>query len=222
MFITPPTADALRDPEWLSHVAEFQRALKSVPSVDSAHSIVDVIEMFHTAENDAPVKLHAIPESRETLNLIMSILKIGGEKGLSRLIDFDAGQIRIAVRTRVEGFRGIAAIGEQIEALGCERLGSVARVEASGLACLFGGWLDNILRGQRNGLLLCVSSLTLMMVLCVRSFRVGCLSMLPNLFPVIRVFGTLFPVCLIAAVVADLLLVPAMVQLGFMRYVKSR
>ena len=308
VFVTPPTAKTLRDPEWLSHVADFQRVLKTVPFVDSAHSIVDVIEMLHTAETDAFVKLQATPESRETLNQIMLILKIGGEKELSRLVDFDTGQIRIAVRTRVEGFRGIAAIGEQIEALGCERLGSVARVEVSGLACLFGGWLDNILRGQRNGLLLCVSSLTIMMVLCVRSFRVGCLSMLPNLFPVIvlggllgglweqtdsdllslaflaisigvddtihfltryrletarskdtaeairrtfafagraivmttvilvagflpfatsdyfciRVFGTLFPVCLIAAVVADLLLVPAMVQLGLMRYARRQ
>ena len=169
------------------------------------------------------------------------------------------------------------------------------------------GWLDNIIRGQRNGLLICVSSLTIMMVVCVRSLWVGCLSMLPNLFPVIvlggllggmceqtdsdllglaffamsigvddtihfltryrlevarsedaaaairrtfkfagraivmttvilvagfspfamsdyfsiRVFGTLFPVCLISAVIADLLLVPAMIQLGPMRYVGS-
>ena len=308
VFVSPPTADDLRDPEWLNQVADFQRALKKIPLVDSAHSIVDVIEMLHTAENDALVKQQAIPESRERLSQLIWLLKIGGDKELSRLVDFDAGQLRIAVRTSVEEFRSVAAVGEQIEMLGRKRLGSLARVDASGLACLFGGWLDNMLRGQRNGLLFCVSSLTVMMVLGLRSFRVGCLSMLPNLFPVIvlggllgglweqtdsdllcliflamsigvddtihfltryrleaarskdttkairrtfmfagraivmttvilvvgflpfatsdyfsvRVLGTLFPVCLIAAVLADLLLVPALVQLGLIRYARRR
>ena len=59
-----------------------------------------------------------------------------------------------------------------------------------------------------------------MMVVCARSFRVGCLSMLPNLFPVIVLGGLLGG--LWEQTDSDLLLVPAMVQLGLMRYPRRR
>jgi predicted RND superfamily exporter protein len=212
--------------------------------------------------------------------------------------------LRIAVRTNQRGFRAVAEVGERIEAVARESLGASTTAEASGFVYILGDWLSELVQGQRNGLITCAMTVAILMIVCLRSFRVGLWSMVPNLLPVLaiagllgflwehadsdciglgilaigigvddtihfltryrieaarsvhtaeairrtfafagraivmttvilaagfcpfalsdylttRILGTMLPFCLVVALAADVLLVPAMVQLGWMRY----
>jgi predicted RND superfamily exporter protein len=59
------------------------------------------------------------------------------------------------------------------------------------MVTLLGGWLDEIIAGQRNGVLASAGVIALMMVVGLRSLRVGLWSMLPNLLPLVVLFGGL-------------------------------
>jgi hypothetical protein len=54
---------------------------------------------------------------------------------------------------------------------------------------LLGDWLDDVVRGQRNGLLVSLAVIALMMVVALRSWRVGLLSMIPNVLPLLAIGG---------------------------------
>ena len=210
----------------------------------------------------------------------------------------------MSLRLDGRGLREAAAIGREVKRLSVAALGDVASAEPTGLQFLLGAWLDEILAGQRRGLLFAVVSIALLMILGLGSLRVGLWSMIPNLFPVaalggwlglthdqvdsdtfviavvalgigvddtihflmrlriewarqptaadaidaamryagrgifitttvltlgflpfvlsdyysVAIFGTLLPLCLGVALAADLLLVPALVQVGWLRF----
>ncbi len=76
-------------------------------------------------------------------------------------------------------------MGQQIAALGAERLGDVATVEVSGLAYLLGWSFNRIVDGQRNALLLSFLLIGALMAIGLRSLPVGFVSMAPNLLPLL-------------------------------------
>ena len=70
-------------------------------------------------------------------------------------------------------------------------IGDSIEFEATGLSYLFGDWLDDIVAGQRRGLLFAIVSIAIMMIIGLRSISVGLWSMIPNLFPLMALGGYL-------------------------------
>lgn len=69
--------------------------------------------------------------------------------------------------------------------------GAAVEIEASGLLYLMGDWLQEIVTAQKRSLLYAFFFITLMMIMALRSLRVGLWSMLPNLFPILALAGWL-------------------------------
>jgi predicted RND superfamily exporter protein len=57
------------------------------------------------------------------------------------------------------------------------------------MVTLLGSWLDEIVDGQRNGVLASSVVICLLMMLGLRSAKVGLWSMIPNLFPLVVLWG---------------------------------
>ena len=68
-------------------------------------------------------------------------------------------------------------------------LGPEVEVTPMGLTYLFGDWIDEIVEGQRRGLIFAVLATALMMLVCLRSLGPGLLSMIPNLLPIVSLGG---------------------------------
>jgi predicted RND superfamily exporter protein len=81
--------------------------------------------------------------------------------------------------------RGTYTLGEHAEKIGRTHLPSDLEIEASGMMALSGGWLDEIVNGQRNGVLVSIAAITLLMILGLRSLSVGLVSLIPNLLPLV-------------------------------------
>ncbi len=86
--------------------------------------------------------------------------------------------------------RRTAEVGRAVESRGVARLGA-GNVEALGRTYLHGEWLGEIVRGQRNGLLGSALVITLLMIIGLRSWRMGLWSMLPNLVPLFATAGAM-------------------------------
>ena len=91
----------------------------------------------------------------------------------------------MALRLSEHRMRAIHDIAKQSEVLGQQILGEDLVVEATGMMALSGGWLDNIVNGQRNGVLASIGAITLLMIVGLRSVSVGLISLIPNLLPLL-------------------------------------
>ncbi len=290
----------LLEPDVLGAVAALQREIAAHPTVDAVVSVVDLFEALEETQTGT----RALPGTRAGLAQALLLFEMGGGADLDRMLDFDRRAMRMTLRLDTMRYRESSEIGDWAVGRASALLGERATVEASGMPYLIGSWLDEIMAGQRNGLLLSFVVIMLMMIVALRSLGAGLLSMIPNVLPLLclagwmgwfwddvdsdtiiigiiaigigvddtvhfcvrfrteslrtddvaealrrtfdfagraivmttvilvvgflpwlssnyfstRIFGSLLPAALVVALVADLLLVPAMAQLGWLRF----
>ncbi len=190
VYIDSPEGRDLLDPEVLGAIAAYQDTLTKLPGVDSATSMVDVIRRVHQAM-DPGRPPGEIPADRKRIADYMLLLEMSAEDtGLDRLVDFDRRSARIILRME-QGIpvRETHDLGKAAEELAASRLPSGTTVEATGAFYLIGGWLDEIIAGQRRGLGVAFLSIFIMMVIALRSVSAGLWSMIPNILPILALGG---------------------------------
>jgi predicted RND superfamily exporter protein len=187
VFIDSGRKDGALDPRLLADVLALQEDIAAIQGVDKVGSLVDLLEQIHAALGAKDGG--RLPKSRKALAEYLVLFEMQGGKNLGRLVDFDRQMIRMGVRVAPTGVVAIYDLGEQVKSLAAKRLGDRATVEASGMAYMLGEWIDDILNGQRNGLFVSILTIALMMIGVCRSIRVGLLSMLPNLLPLLVLGG---------------------------------
>ena len=159
-------------------VAAFEEDVAQLQTVDKVISVVGLLRHL-----DQQVG------GKGQLGRLLPWLKLAKGHGIERLVDLDRGVLRLAVRLKRYGMRETHDTGRQIARIGRRHLGDQTRLEITGLMFLLGGWLDSILVGQRNGILVSLIVIALMMVIGTRSLRVGLWSMVPNVLPLLMVAG---------------------------------
>ncbi|RJP16107.1 MAG: hypothetical protein C4520_19015 [Candidatus Abyssobacteria bacterium SURF_5] len=305
IYVETPEPEGVLDAELFARVARLQDEVEEFQGVDKGISLVDLVEKIHrTLDSEDGGTL---PTSRPALAQYLLLFEMGGGEDLDRFVDFERRTMRVLLRLKEGGFRSAAATGAKAVLAAKELLGESAVVQATGLTYLLGDWLDEILAGQKRGILFSCFIVSVMMTLAVRSLRAGLWAMVPNIVPLlvlggyvggfweqvdsdtlmivyvgvgvavddtihfliryrieearcedtenaikrsfeyvgramcmttvilvagflpfatsdyftIHILGTLLPMCLVAALLADLLLLPAMVQIGLIRFRKS-
>ncbi len=93
------------------------------------------------------------------------------------------------MRTRPTDLRGSHALRLQLSELAGEIFDEDVEVFTTGVMPMLGGFMDELIAGQRRGLMAACLAIAVMMMLGMRSWRVGLLSMLPNLLPPLAVAG---------------------------------
>jgi predicted RND superfamily exporter protein len=185
VYVKTDEHEGLYDPELFAQISAFQERLEARPDVDSALSIVDLVGEMHeklTGETGGA------PTTREAIAQYMLLFEMSGGSDLDRLVDFDRKTARIGVRLQDERMRAGYEIGVAAKEDGDANLGG-ATVEPQGMIYLMGGWLDELIIGQRNGLLFTFLFITAFMMFGLRSLWIGGWSMLPNALPLLAVGG---------------------------------
>jgi len=191
VYVTLPERDGLLDPDRFAEVAELQDALLELPEVTAAFSLVDLMKQLYATYSPDRAAVVDLPDTRAGLTQLLELFQNGDGQDLGRLLDFKRQTMRILLRLEPDGVRSNSAIGAYAVDYAQTALDETAVVEPSGLMFLLGDWLDEILEGQRNGLLLSIFVITVMMIFAVGSFRNALTSMVPNVLPLVVLGGVL-------------------------------
>ncbi len=190
LYVDAPQGRDLLDPEVLGAMAAYQDALTATPGVQRATSLVDLLRRVHGAM-DPGRPAAELPADRKRIADYMLLLEMSGEDvGLERLVDFDRRSGRMILRVE-QGMpvRASYDLGRAAEALAATHLAAGSAVEATGAIVLIGGWLDEIIAGQKRGLGVAFLSILVMMAIALRSVGAGLWSMLPNVLPLLALGG---------------------------------
>lgn len=191
LFIEASEEQDLLEPGTFASIASLQDAVVELTDVDQAYSLVDLMEMIHREFGGGDGKDDRLPTSRQALAQYLLLFEMAGGEDLDRLLDFDRRTLRMTIHIPGEGVVHTRDTGRRIEALARQELGDGASAEVTGLAFLMGDWIGAIVQGQKNGLALAVFLITLMMMVGLRSWKVGLWSMIPNLLPLLVLGGYL-------------------------------
>jgi predicted RND superfamily exporter protein len=186
VFVSAETPERILDPDVMHGIAALQTRLEATDEVDDTLSIADVIKRIDAGLGGTGT----IPASREAISQYLLLFELGGGANLDPFLDFDRTKARIVLRMNEHRMRRVHDVAQTANALGVELLPSDVKAEGTGMMPLVGGWLDQIVRGQRNGVLVSILSITVLMIIGVRSVRVGMWSMVPNMLPLVAVTAT--------------------------------
>lgn len=185
VYVDLASAGDLDDPAAVARLAAFADGVGALDGVDRVLSWLDLLETVHAALGGEG----RFPDDPGRLAFERGLLAGAAPEDVGRLVDSSGGTVRLIVRLGGDGFRGTHSVGRRIEEVGERTLGPGERLEVTGLTYLLGWWLDSILEGQKNGLLLSFLVIAVMMVIGLGSLRIGLISMIPNVLPLVVMGG---------------------------------
>ena len=189
LYVETDQKNGLFDADRLRSIAAYQQAISERPNVESATSLVDLFKSIHAAMVPVRAAADPLPDSRELLAQYLLLFESSGGEELSRIVDFDRREMVIGIRLSGDGARSTAQEGQAIQDMAPQYLKADTRAETTGLVFLLGFFFEEILGGQRNGLILSFALIALLMSIGLYSLRVGLISMIPNLLPVGVIVG---------------------------------
>ncbi|MEC9389622.1 MAG: efflux RND transporter permease subunit [Myxococcota bacterium] len=181
VFITADEPGRILDAEVIAGLAAYEAELESLPEVDQVVSLVDVLKRIHQTlggEGD-------LPTTNETIAQELLLFELGGGQATDPVVNFDRSAAHLSLRVSEYRMRSTHELAERIETMAHRHLPEGLQVKSTGMIALMGEWLDQIVTGQRNGVVASIVGITILMVIGLKSASIGLISVVPNLFPLV-------------------------------------
>jgi len=179
----------LLEGDMLNGIADLQDQIEAMPGIDRTLSLLDVLRQTFEAFVGPELAGRFLPLTTEKAAQLMLIVEGQPQEELDPLVDFGRRHLRIVAYTHERGALAHAAMGEHMRALAQQTLGDAVQVDIYGIRYLLGSWVDDVLDGQRNGIILSLLGVTVLLIVGLHSFSAGLGSMIPNLLPLLALAG---------------------------------
>ncbi len=196
--------DDFKDPSVLRAVEALEELALEHPAVSASHSAVDYLKLIQRALNGDDPAHGRIPSTREEVSQSLLLYELSGGEEIAGYLTPAWDRARISLRTRDMSEEERRDLIDRIERYAGDRLARF-EVELTGFTMLFDEASDNIVKTQLESLTL---ALVIILGLMLLNFglRGGLISILPNLFPIIFIFGVMgylgFPLNIGTAIIA--------------------
>ncbi len=149
--------------------------------------IKDINQSFH--DNDP--SYYRIPESRELVAQYLLVYEMSGGEELENFVSDDYSRATLDLRTRLTDTSKTAVFTESMREYMHQEPLQKNTAMVSGIGALWIVLLDYITTSQIRGVLMALVIITGMMCFIFRSIRIGLISMLPNIAPIVLTLGVM-------------------------------
>jgi predicted RND superfamily exporter protein len=178
--------DIFKIPEHLIFIETLQEYIDSLPEIDTTNSLTDYIKDMNESFHNEDRSYYRVPETRE---MIAQYLLLYDSDDIDDYINSAFDHARILARTSRHGSHDLKIIIEKIENFLQEKTPDVLEARVTGGAVQGVNISSTMVSGQIKSLSIAVMVISLIMFFVFRSFSLGILSLIPNIFPIIMNFG---------------------------------
>ncbi len=183
---------AFEDPAMLQSVVLFQRALEKIPGIKKTMALPDLLSLVHRSMQGEETPRLWLPEQPDEAAQVMQLIEFGGRKQtLGHYVDDHRRLANVYVRANLISSRDLSRAITQIRETGRDMFGNDVSVIPTGTMQVLNKTSGTIARGIVSSLLLALTVITVLMILHLGSWKLGLLSMVPNLLPIAFLFGTM-------------------------------
>lgn len=183
--------DGVKKVEFLGAMQELEQRIEENILVTDTSSVLDALRKVRRAMHGGDESYYCLPESDKAASEYLFLYEMSGGDQLDKMLSFDGSVARINVRTSALGTKEARKLREAIIAEASRFMPEGVKVETTGSVDLSVALTDNIALGQNTSFAMAFVAISIMMILSMRSVKVGLLSMVPNAFPVLMVMGLL-------------------------------
>jgi uncharacterized protein len=180
----------INEPAYLHRVEAFKTWLEQQPEVTHVASFTDVVKRLNRNMHGDDPTFYVIPDDRDLIAQYVLLYELSLPQGLdlNDAITFDKSATRISVSINNVASRGLIAF-EQRAAAWLEANAPELRAQGSSVSLMFAHIGQNNIYSMLRGSLIAIVLIALTLIIALRSFKFGLLSLLPNAFPAAIAFG---------------------------------
>lgn len=181
--------DGVKSLDFLRGLERLQNHLEESPLVSNTVSVLDIIKKINEAMHGGDTNAYALPEGDDVAAQYLFLYEVSSGRELDKLISFDGRVARLTAKTRTLGTGEVRRMSEDLAAFAEEVFADTVTVRMAGRLDWIKSMNDLLADGQRQSFLAALLVVSAIMCFALASLRLGLLSMLPNIFPVLVTLG---------------------------------
>lgn len=193
VIIDTGRANGLHDPNILNTMDaladEFKTFRRGEIFVGKVSSIADILKEIHQALNENRAEYYAIPQSRKVISQEFLLFENSGSDVLSEFVDRQFSRARLTMKVPWGDAIEYMPVLRSIEDRFKEAFAGTARITATGMMSLLVRVFYAAMHSAARSYLIAFGVISLMMILLMGNLRLGLLSMIPNLLPIVLSLG---------------------------------
>jgi predicted RND superfamily exporter protein len=178
--------DGVKDPAVLRKIAGLQDYLESTGRVAKTVSVADYVRTMHREINGGDPKLEVIPDTAEEIAQYMLLLE---GRDFEKFVDFDASGANVVVRHSLTGSHDIGRLRQDIEGYIAREFPKTLVAQPTGEAILTNNAVDFLAVNELTSLTSTFVVIGVIHAALFMSVKAGFLSLIPNIVPVLAVYG---------------------------------
>jgi len=185
--------NGLYDPTFMQRLERLNIEVGSIDQgelyVGKTLSLADILKEINQALNENRSSHYRIPEQRELIAQEFLLFENSGSDDLEDFVDSQFRQTRFTIKMPWVDSMLYRTFTEELKQRFTRVLGSGNDISVTGMAALLGRTMSATIESMKQSYLIAVAVITLMMILLIGDVRIGFISMIPNLTPIILTMG---------------------------------
>jgi hydrophobe/amphiphile efflux-3 (HAE3) family protein len=189
MMLDTGRKDGVKDITFLKELEQLQNHIDKHPLTMKTTCVIDFVKKMNRAMHENSPSYYSLPKTSAQATEQLFLYETSGGKELDKQVSFNYDIARLTVRTQSLGSKEVRTFMTDIDKFVKENLDSSIKVEYTGIMTWLRAFVDMVANGQKRSFVLAFSAIAIMMIIALRSFKLGLISMAPNLFPVLISMG---------------------------------
>ncbi len=178
-------ADGINDPAFLGEVDAFSEWLRTQPEVTHVFSLADVIKKLNMNMHGDDPSWYRVPDNRKLAAQYLLTYELSLPQGVNLIdrVDVNRSAVRLTATLRNVSSQQALNLEERAQTWMQQHMPASMRVAGTGATLMFANIGQRNILAMISGEVMGMTLVSLLMILFLRSFSLGLLSMIPNLLP---------------------------------------
>ena len=181
--------NGLYNPELLRKIDDVSENLDSITSgnmfVGKVISFIDIIKETNKALNENREEYYSIPDNPDLIAQEFLLFESSGNGDLNSLVDANYSKARLTLKTPFIDSLEAKIFIDRAQTYLDKEFGALASVSFTGIGTLMTVTFEEAIYSSATSYILAFSLITVLMVLLIGNLKIGLISMIPNLLPII-------------------------------------
>ncbi len=189
VIVDTEKTNGLYNPEVLRVIDDVSKNINAISTgnmfVGKVISYIDVIKETNRALNENRDEHYAIPDDPDLIAQEFLLFESSGNNDLARLVDSNYSKARLTLKTPFIDSLEANAFIDNAQLYLDQKFGSLAKVTFTGIGTLMTVTFEEAIYSSAVSYVLAFSLITVLMILLIGNFKIGLISMIPNVLPII-------------------------------------
>jgi predicted RND superfamily exporter protein len=181
--------NGLYEPKILNAIDNFSKDILQIKSdkyyVGKTLSVVDIIKETNRALNENKQEFYTIPNNKSLIAQELLLFENSGSDDLEDFVDSGFSKARITVKLPYLDAIDYMVLLKDINKSIDKHFQGIAKVEVTGISNLLSRIMEASIVSSAKSYVLAVFLITIMMIILVGNLKVGLISMIPNISPIL-------------------------------------